>query len=112
MNPLLLRTLAIFLGSSLASHAADWPEFLGPNRDGTSPETGLLERFPEGGPRVVWQKDTGIGYATPSVRDGAIEKLTPSTARAMPEAVMKLTLRSLTSSTAVMERLPCVDASF
>lgn len=72
MNPLLLRTLAIFLGSSLGSHAADWPEFLGPNRDGTSPETGLLERFPEGGPRVVWQKDTGIGYATPSVRDGVL----------------------------------------
>ncbi len=72
MNPLLLRTLAVFLGLSLTMHAADWPEFLGPNRDGTSPETGLLDKFPDGGPRIVWQKDVGTGYAVPSVRDGVL----------------------------------------
>ena len=65
------RTLAIFLGCSLAT-AADWPEFLGPNRDGTSPETSLLDRFPEGGPRVLWQKDIGTGYGAPSVREGVL----------------------------------------
>ena len=68
----LLRTLAIFLGCSLVASAADWPEFLGPNRDGTSPETGLADRFPEGGPRIVWQRDIGTGYGAPSVRDGVL----------------------------------------
>jgi outer membrane protein assembly factor BamB len=72
MISFLLRTVSIFLGFSLVLRAADWPEFLGPNRNGTSPETGLFDKFPEGGPRIVWQKDTGIGYAVPSVRDGVL----------------------------------------
>ena len=57
---------------ALHTFAADWPEFLGPNRDGASPETGLLDRFPEGGPRVVWQKEIGTGYGVPSVREGVL----------------------------------------
>ena len=72
MTPFLLRTLAIFLAITFVCSAADWPEFLGPNRDGTSPETGLLDRFPAEGLRVVWQKDIGTGYGAPSVRDGAL----------------------------------------
>ncbi len=72
MNSFLLRTLAIFLGSALGASAADWPEFLGPNRDGTSPETGLVDRFPADGLRIVWQKDIGTGYGAPSVRDGVL----------------------------------------
>ncbi|MEO6789057.1 MAG: PQQ-binding-like beta-propeller repeat protein [Chthoniobacteraceae bacterium] len=72
MISFLLRTLAIFLACTLAAGAADWPEFLGPNRDGTSPETGLVDRIPAGGLRVVWQKDIGTGYGAPSVRDGVL----------------------------------------
>ncbi len=52
--------------------AADWPQFLGPNGDGTSPETGLLEAFPAGGPAVVWQMKLGTGYAAPSVSGGKL----------------------------------------
>jgi len=54
------------------AHCAEWPEFLGPNRDNTSPETSLLERWPEKGPEVVWQKDIGTGYSAPSVFDGML----------------------------------------
>ena len=72
MIPFLLRTFAIFLGCSIAVRAADWPEFFGPNRDGTSPETGLVDRFPAEGLRIVWQKDIGTGYGAPSVRDGVL----------------------------------------
>ena len=36
----------------LAAAGADWPGLLGPHRDGVSPETGLLTRWPEGGPRL------------------------------------------------------------
>ncbi len=72
MKPFLLRILAIFLSNALVCSAADWPEFLGPNRDGTSPETGLLDQFPAEGLRVIWQKDIGTGYGAPSVRDGAV----------------------------------------
>src|SRR6516162_8257959 len=35
--------------------AADWPQFLGPNRNGSSPETGLLTTWPADGPKVLWK---------------------------------------------------------
>jgi len=72
MSPLIPRIFATVICSGIAALAADWPEFLGPNRDGTSPETGLLDRFPAGGLPIVWQKDVGAGYSAPSIRDGML----------------------------------------
>lgn len=46
----------------------DWAEFLGPRGTGISGETGLLSRWPEAGPPVLWKKKIGEGYAAPSVR--------------------------------------------
>jgi outer membrane protein assembly factor BamB len=46
--------------------AADWPQWRGPVRDGTSREVGLLKQWPAGGPRLLWQvNDIGDGYSTP-----------------------------------------------
>ena len=47
--------------------AADWPGFLGPERNGTSGDTGLLRQFPAGGPTVVWRRAVGPGYSGPVV---------------------------------------------
>jgi outer membrane protein assembly factor BamB len=67
----LLTTIAAFclLVSALPnSKAADWPQWRGPQRDGTSPETGLLKQWPAGGPKLLWQvNDIGDGYSTPVV---------------------------------------------
>jgi outer membrane protein assembly factor BamB len=63
--------LVLALGSSRAG-AADWPRFLGPAGNATSPETGLLNTFPAGGPRRVWGRDVGTGYAAPSVYQGQL----------------------------------------
>lgn len=60
----------LFLLSLLAlatSRGADWPEFLGPARDNTSPETGLVETVTPAGLPVRWAKDIGTGYSAPSV---------------------------------------------
>ncbi|HXJ59555.1 MAG TPA: PQQ-binding-like beta-propeller repeat protein [Verrucomicrobiae bacterium] len=46
----------------------DWPRFLGPRGNNISSETGLLNRWPEGGPPLLWQKAIGSGYSAPSVR--------------------------------------------
>ena len=46
---------------------SDWPSFLGPTRDGVSPETQLLKKWPTGGPKLVWEMDSGSGYAAPAV---------------------------------------------
>ena len=47
---------------------SDWPQWRGPERDGTSKETGLLKQWPAGGPKLLWQvNDIGDGYSTPVV---------------------------------------------
>jgi outer membrane protein assembly factor BamB len=65
------RRLACASGAvllSLVAHAADWPQWRGPLRNGVSAETGLLQEWPKGGPRLIWQvKNIGYGYAAPSV---------------------------------------------
>src|SRR5690349_16286190 len=63
----LLIALTIAQLTSIAL-AADWPQWRGPNRDGISAEKGLLKKWPEGGPKLVWQqKEIGEGYSTPAV---------------------------------------------
>lgn len=52
--------------------AADWPQFLGPARDGTSAETGLARSWPATGPPVVWEKKVGAGWSGPVVADGRL----------------------------------------
>ncbi len=41
----------------------EWPQFLGPQRNGLSSETGLLDRWPEQGPKEVWRVPGGVGMA-------------------------------------------------
>ena len=41
----------------------DWPDFLGPDRNAKSPETGILSPWPAAGPPLVWQCTLGSGYA-------------------------------------------------
>lgn len=53
--------------------AADWPQWRGPNRNGVSGDTGLLNRWPKGGPRRV-RTITGLGngYASQVIAAGRI----------------------------------------
>jgi outer membrane protein assembly factor BamB len=59
--------------STASAAAPDWPQWRGLNRDGKSPDTGLLQEWPEGGPPLAW-KATGIGkgYASVAVTGGKI----------------------------------------
>jgi outer membrane protein assembly factor BamB len=47
--------------------AGDWPQFLGPERNGISHETGLIATWPEKGPPILWEKSIGDGYSGPVV---------------------------------------------
>lgn len=59
---------SLTLGLTLGARAADWPQWRGPQRDGLSAETGLLKKWPAGGPKLLWQqKDIGEGYSTPAI---------------------------------------------
>ena len=65
-------TAIVALTIASVSHAADWPQFLGPERNSTSTETGLLRSWPEDGPEVLWTIDVGKGYGGPVVSDGKV----------------------------------------
>jgi outer membrane protein assembly factor BamB len=51
---------------------SDWPGFLGPTGDSVSAEKGLLVPWPRQGPRIVWHKTVGSGYAVPSISRGRL----------------------------------------
>jgi len=66
MNRILFLTLIFFCGSVVAE---DWPQWLGPHRDGVWSESGILKEFPEGGPRTLWRAEVNAGYSGPAVAD-------------------------------------------
>jgi outer membrane protein assembly factor BamB len=50
----------------------DWPQWLGPQRDGIWREDGLLDRFPASGPVIRWRTPIGAGYSGPAVAQGRV----------------------------------------
>lgn len=70
-----LATVALVVLVATPAFAAapyDWPQLRGPERDGISRETGLLERWPAEGPPVLWRRPLGNGFSALSVVDGTI----------------------------------------
>jgi outer membrane protein assembly factor BamB len=60
-------------GGLAGADAPQWPQFHGPKRDNLSTETGLLKRWPEGGPKILWTaRGVGHGYATLSIAGSTI----------------------------------------
>jgi outer membrane protein assembly factor BamB len=52
--------------------AADWPQYLGPNRNSTSDQKGLLRSWPADGPKVLWTVSVGRGFGGPVIKDGKV----------------------------------------
>ncbi len=67
------RWLPLLLCAGLhRASADDWPQWLGPQRDGVWRETGILEKFPEAGPTRRWRTEIGAGYSGPAVAGGRV----------------------------------------
>ena len=72
------RALCAVLLSSFLLHpssfafASDWPSFLGPAGNSVSPEKGLQSPWPKAGPKILWQRSLGIGYAMPTISHGKL----------------------------------------
>jgi outer membrane protein assembly factor BamB len=66
MRVLSCITLALVVG---VAHAGDWPQWLGPNRDGTSPE--IVKPWTES-PKVLWRVAVGDGHSSPVVANGLV----------------------------------------
>jgi outer membrane protein assembly factor BamB len=67
-----LTMLVIFFALVGAAWGDDWPQWLGPQRDGVWRETGIVEKFPPEGPPVRWRTEIAAGYAGPAVADGRV----------------------------------------
>jgi len=65
---------AFLLGTTVAIvvHAADWPQWRGPNRDGVWSESGILESFPADGLQARWRRPVGYGWSSPVVSQGKV----------------------------------------
>jgi outer membrane protein assembly factor BamB len=71
LRQLLLLGLGLFVVPTVAS-ADDWPQWMGPQRDNVWREQGILDKFPEGGPKIVWRTPIAAGYAGPAVANGKV----------------------------------------
>jgi outer membrane protein assembly factor BamB len=71
--------LALVAGSTVGEEAegvhSDWPQWRGPQRDGTSDEAGLTTAWPEAGPPVAWRIPVGVGYSGVAVAGGRLYTL-------------------------------------
>ena len=76
MKTRLLNTAVILLVTTAfhgSSHALDWPQWQGPDRNSVSKENGLLKDWPKDGPPLAWKiKGLGGGDSAPSIADGRI----------------------------------------
>ncbi|MGB4710218.1 MAG: PQQ-binding-like beta-propeller repeat protein [Fuerstiella sp.] len=71
--------IAIFLVALLNSsiptsslQADDWPQILGPARDGIANGESLLPRWPAGGPEELWTRPVGEGFAGVAVKGNSV----------------------------------------
>jgi outer membrane protein assembly factor BamB len=64
-----LSSLLLLLLCAVAGHAGDWPQWLGPSRDASSPEP--VSPWKEA-PRVVWRHKVGEGNSSPIVANGRV----------------------------------------
>ncbi len=55
-----------------AAQAEDWPQLLGPRRDGSYEGAALAETWPKEGPARTWEMEVGDGFAGPVVAGGKV----------------------------------------
>jgi outer membrane protein assembly factor BamB len=66
-----LLAACVAIAAPAIGGAEDWPQHLGPRRDGTSSEP-APQAWPAAGPTIVWRREIGRGYAAPAVAGGQV----------------------------------------
>ena len=77
----LFWSLVVVARAPRVATADDWPQWLGPKRDGVWRETGIVEKFPAGGPKIGVER-AGRHRATPARRSRAARCSSPTTCSA------------------------------
>jgi outer membrane protein assembly factor BamB len=102
-------TLAAIVTLAFASVATadDWPQWMGPKRDNVWRETGIVEKFPEGGPKILWRTPINGGYAGPAVVGGKVYVLDRILAKGVINPEDPFDTKQKINST---ERVQCLNA--
>jgi outer membrane protein assembly factor BamB len=61
---------AMLTGFYSTAEAADWPNWRGPSHNGISNETDWVATWPQEGPKVLWKRSIGMGFASIAVSNG------------------------------------------
>src|SRR5882672_4764721 len=65
--------LTIRIAGQSPAPSADWPQWRGPDRNGLSKESGLLQQWPASGPPLAWSiSSLGAGYGSLAIKDDRI----------------------------------------
>lgn len=99
-----------------SAYSEDWPQWLGVQRDGVWREDGIIDSFPDGGPKVLWRTKLGGGYSGPSVANGRVfvmdriaDGIDPKTAKILNEGEPPKNLNFLRKLLPGKERVVCLD---
>src|SRR3954452_23252618 len=107
-----MKRLYCLLALTVAAPALadDWPQWLGPKRDSVWRETGILTRFPSGGPKVLWRGPIGPGYTGPAVADGKGSVMDRALTPGVKNHTEPFPMRP-NKAIAGMERIICLNAA-
>ncbi len=69
-----LGSLPVLVGLALGAQTAvaDWPQYLGTQRDGVYRGPALADTWGSSGPKIVWTKSVGQGFSGPVVAEGRL----------------------------------------
>src|SRR6185436_1402468 len=56
----------------LLTHAGDWPQFLGPHRDGIYDGPPISTNWNSSEPKTLWKKKVGEGFSAPVISQGKL----------------------------------------
>ena len=66
-------TIIILVNLGLTAYSQDVSQWRGPDRTGEYKESGLLKKWPEAGPRMIWHFDgLGEGYGSAAVTSAGV----------------------------------------
>lgn len=97
---------ALLLIMTPAALGDDWPLWFGPTKDGVWREKGILKKFPDGGPKVLWRTPIDRGYAGPAVVGDRVYVMD----RKVDESKEAKARAAQTGEIAGNERLLCLSA--
>jgi outer membrane protein assembly factor BamB len=109
--PLIMSCILLIavLRPILMVKGADWPQWLGPDRNAVWEEEGILEAFPSSELEPVWRSEIGGGYSGPAISNGRVFVMDRKAAPFKPKSNQKGNINFIKAHIPGTERILCLD---